>query len=508
MDEFLNSSLNEFFQTNGITHQTSCPHTPQQNARVERKHKHLLEVVRSIKFQGHFPIYFWGYCLLAATYIINRLPSKTTNNKSPYEIVYKIPPDLTNLRVLGRRAYVHNHTPDKFAPRSIPAIFVGYPSTQKGYILYDPNTHKVITSRHVDFDETEFPFSYNSQNSNNTTSPSPFSADPTTIPTFPNTLLNPTIEHQTTDTTPNATPTHTESQEQPTSPTTSSTFIPTPTNPTSITEPSNSSPTPPLIPTPPPIRTSTRTKQIPNKLTAYQYSLPKSLIHNIHKHHFQNYINYNNITSHTNRHFIHNLNTSYEPHSYTQAYKDLKGVEAMNKELQALEANKTWELVLLPPGKILIGCKWVYRIKFHADGTIERLKARLVAKGFNQKEGIDYTETFAPVAKMVSVRALLKCSWIGDVSEKICFALELLKCRNVLNAKPTSTPLDPIQSLNLTDGELFPGPSLYRTLVGKLIYLTITRPDISFACQGLYFPTANNLTLTAYCDSDWASCPA
>ncbi|GKC86445.1 RmlC-like cupins superfamily protein [Tanacetum coccineum] len=79
----------------------------------------------------------------------------------------------------------------------------------------------------------------------------------------------------------------------------------------------------------------------------------------------------------------------------------------MQKELQALEANHTWELTLLPPGKLPIGCKWVYRIKLHADGSIDRYKARLVAKGFSQNEGIDYKETFAPVAKMVSVRALL-----------------------------------------------------------------------------------------------------
>ncbi|GKE49579.1 cysteine-rich receptor-like protein kinase 8 [Tanacetum coccineum] len=63
------------------------------------------------------------------------------------------------------------------------------------------------------------------------------------------------------------------------------------------------------------------------------------------------------------------------------------------------------------------------------------------------------------------------------------YALELLKCGNVLNDKPISTPLDPVQSLNLTDGEPLPDPSLYRTLVGKLIYLTITRSDISFAAQ-------------------------
>ncbi|GJU11215.1 reverse transcriptase domain-containing protein [Tanacetum coccineum] len=220
------------------------------------------------------------------------------------------------------------------------------------------------------------------------------------------------------------------------------------------------------------------------------------------------------------------------------------------------------------------GCKWVYRIKFHADGSIERYKAKLVAKGFNQKEGIEYKETFAPVAKMVSVRALLVVAttnnWIieqldinnaflhGDLNEEVYmtlpqgieilrnshglvmsqrkYALELLKCGDVLHDKPVTIPIDPIVNLNLTDGEPLPDPSHYRTLVGKLIYLTITRPAISFVVQllskfsqaprtthlkallkvlryiklcpsqGLHFPTHNNLRLTAYCDSDWATC--
>lgn len=62
----------------------------------------------------------------------------------------------------------------------------------------------------------------------------------------------------------------------------------------------------------------------------------------------------------------------------------------MKKELLALETNKTWDLVDLPIGKKAIGCKWVYKIKLHADGSLERCKARLVAKGFNQKFGVDY----------------------------------------------------------------------------------------------------------------------
>ncbi|GJW90560.1 retrovirus-related pol polyprotein from transposon TNT 1-94 [Tanacetum coccineum] len=79
----------------------------------------------------------------------------------------------------------------------------------------------------------------------------------------------------------------------------------------------------------------------------------------------------------------------------------------MNLELAALEANHTWSITELPPGKTPLGNKWVYRIKCKADGTIDKYKARLVAKGFTQQEGIDFHETFAHVAKMVTVRALL-----------------------------------------------------------------------------------------------------
>ena len=72
----------------------------------------------------------------------------------------------------------------------------------------------------------------------------------------------------------------------------------------------------------------------------------------------------------------------------------------MDAEMEALEKNGTWDLVNLPNGKKLVGCKWVYTIKYKADGSIERYKARLVDKGFTQTNGVDYMETFAPVAKM------------------------------------------------------------------------------------------------------------
>ncbi|KAL6198159.1 hypothetical protein ACLB2K_027951 [Fragaria x ananassa] len=79
----------------------------------------------------------------------------------------------------------------------------------------------------------------------------------------------------------------------------------------------------------------------------------------------------------------------------------------MHDELKALDDNHTWSIVPLPKGQKLVGARWIYKLKYHSDDTLERHKTRLVARAFTQTFGVDYKETFAPVAKMNTVIVLL-----------------------------------------------------------------------------------------------------
>ena len=101
------------------------------------------------------------------------------------------------------------------------------------------------------------------------------------------------------------------------------------------------------------------------------------------------------------------LTTHIEPTSVKQAFQSSHWVTAMKEEHDALIRNNTWTLVAPPAHKQPIGCKWVFRVKENPDGTIHKYKARLVAKGFHQQAGSDFTETFSPVVKPVTVRTVL-----------------------------------------------------------------------------------------------------
>ena len=96
-----------------------------------------------------------------------------------------------------------------------------------------------------------------------------------------------------------------------------------------------------------------------------------------------------------------------EPVSFKATDKYLIWHKAMQEELRALHSNDTWSLVPFAPSMNVVGSRWVYKIKRHADGCVDRYKARLVARGFTQQEGVDYLETFSPVIKPTTIRLVL-----------------------------------------------------------------------------------------------------
>ena len=106
--------------------------------------------------------------------------------------------------------------------------------------------------------------------------------------------------------------------------------------------------------------------------------------------------------------FLAALTNGHEPKSFKEAVLQKVWKDSMGTEIVALELNKTWDMVELPPGKRAIGCQWVYRIKYKADEIILRHKSRLVALGNKQVAGVDYKDTFAPVIKISSVRTFLE----------------------------------------------------------------------------------------------------
>ncbi|XP_074347313.1 uncharacterized protein LOC141686159 [Apium graveolens] len=365
------------------------------------------------------------------------------------------------------------------------------------------------------------------------------------------------------------------------------------------------------------ITRSVRSKQIPQKFSDY-VGLP-SIISGKHVNTVSYPIQYVDSVDHLSpsyQSFIANSIQIPEP-TYKQAITDPLWCTTMQAELNALELNQTWKIVDLPPNKRVVGCKWIYKVKYNTDGTLDRYKARLVAKGFTQTQGVDFFQTYAPVAKMTTVRTLLSLAAIqnwtlhqldinnaflnGDLHEEIFmqtfiallvyvddiiltgsnettikevkgfiqsqfklkdlghlhyflaieiarssqgiylhqrkYALNLLNQTGLLASKPRKITIATRHNLhNLSGTPLIDGTS-YRRLVGQLIYLTITRPELSYPVhilsqfmaaptdqhwnaaiklikylkqapgQGILLSASSPLELKVFCDADWASCP-
>jgi len=348
-------SLKPFLSTHGILLQNSCPYTPQQNGVVERKHRHLLNVGRALRFQANLPLKFWGESLLTATYLINRFPTPVLSHKSPYELLYGKSPAYSHLRAFGCLCYATNLQPlTKFSPRARRCIFVGYPSNQKAYRVYDLTTRQFFASRDVIFHENTFPFfNHTSDNSPPQSSLAPI------FPESNDSLIPQTLS---------SSPLQPETPVTPLSPSSSKSLLPPSSNPTRSTPfLQTNTPAPTLRRSDQPRQScillcdfhcgqvgmsplSTSTTKSSSSRSGTQYPL-------------SSFISYQSLSP-SHQLFVNTITSTLEPTTYEQALSDPKWCEAMRTELTALENQKTWSLVPLPPNSRPIGSKWVFKIKY------------------------------------------------------------------------------------------------------------------------------------------------
>lgn len=395
--EYISNHFQQFASNNGIRLQFSCPYTPQQNGAAERLHRTLINMVRTLLTQSNLSLQFWVEAVHMAVHLHNILPSETLQFKSPYEQLLGKPPSYTHLRVFGCSCFpnITATVSHKLENRSIHCIFLGYPDTYKGFRCYNPKTGKVIISRHVLFDEHQFPFLQFQQH---------VSAQPAAsvqrgfhLPSFPRQVpllqscsSNNRAQNQQAVTVQDCrSPVHSEPTDSgnqspadhfdTTSPAVadSTPIVPNETNNALTLFPADLAITGPSTQTLHPMQT--RLKDGIRK--------PKKIF---------------SLTAHGDQNQI-----LPEPKTYTEAQRHHEWRKAMSTEYDALLRNQTWKLVPKPSNVNIIGSKWVYKVKLRSDGTLERYKARLVAQGYAQKPGLDYDETYSPVVKPTTIRTVL-----------------------------------------------------------------------------------------------------
>jgi histone deacetylase 1/2 len=152
--------LNSFFRKVGISRLVSYPHAHQQNSVAEHKHQRNVEVGLSLLAHASMPIKYWDQAFLAATYLINHIPSNLLQNSCPLEVLFQEKPDYSMLRTFGCACWpnLRPYNTHKLAFCSTRCAFLGYSQLHKGFKCLDISSRRIYTSRDVVFDEQIFPF--------------------------------------------------------------------------------------------------------------------------------------------------------------------------------------------------------------------------------------------------------------------------------------------------------------------------------------------------------------
>ncbi|KAJ9565585.1 hypothetical protein OSB04_001551 [Centaurea solstitialis] len=393
--------------------------TPEQNGVVEHRNRTLVEAVRSMLAQSQLPQYLWAEAVNTACYTQNRIPN------------------IDYFKVFGCPCFVLNETENrgKFGPKSDEMIFVGYSDCSVAYRVFNKKSRVVYESVNVRFDPFVELSSTVSSNADAVSNNVVFTdaSSSTTIfidpPATSNELdslfeyfyddLYGTNQTSSSDAGISSTPSSSATPSSEVSPTSS---VPCQDLPSLESSPSSS----PIV-----MDSHHLDTIVDDQVQSFSHDVYNNdLLSDGHEPLTTQPASTNDVYESSSAHpidliigdptssvqtraatanecnfsvFLSNI----EPTRVSDALQDSDWVTAMQEELNQFEALKVWRLVKLPESKSVIDTKWLFKNKRDANNIIVRNKARLVAKGYRQQEGIDYDETFAPVARLEAIRMFL-----------------------------------------------------------------------------------------------------
>ncbi|WVZ58074.1 hypothetical protein U9M48_008383 [Paspalum notatum var. saurae] len=364
----------------GLEHQFSSPHTPPQSCVVERKNRTLVEMARTMLDEHRTPRRFWAEVVNMACYIANRIFLRAFLGKTSYELRFGRQPSVKHLRAFGCRCFVLKKAGhlDKFESRCLDVIFLGYASNSRAFRVWILEAKQVVETCEVSFDETM----------------------PCTTPAFE-------ISGDDEEGTPifedkegavdigDAGATAPAAAPAPSTTSSDDEGGPLPMASSSLPRQQAHAETGPAE------DAGEVTSEIVPSRQVQRDHPPHRMIGDIHQRVTRSSVNSLAFFSHSA--YV----ASFEPRDVSYALSDPNWVNAVHEELENFEKNHVWDLVEPPPNCRPIGTKWVFKNKQGEDGMVVRTKARLVAQGFYQKEGIDYEEIFAPVARLEAIKILL-----------------------------------------------------------------------------------------------------
>ncbi|RVX15345.1 Retrovirus-related Pol polyprotein from transposon TNT 1-94 [Vitis vinifera] len=443
--EYYHNILGSYLLENGIVHQSSCIDTPQQNGVVERKNRHLMEVARSLMIASNVPKQLWGEVVLTATYLINQMPSRILQYKTPCQILLAAYPSARiissiPIKVFGCTAFVHIHKSQrsKLDSTTTKCIFLGTTSPLSSSLPPQTDTTLSIPEN-------------NSLDVPSVTPESTTQGSKEVIVYSRKNLKEKPEKPPQKEPEDNTPPEQNQELDQ------------DPSNPNS--QPGN---------TIYDLNSSNDLDDLDQPI-----ALRKG-VRSCTQHPISNHVSYGKLSQNFQA-FITSLEDDRIPSNIQEALQQPEWKTAVQEEIQALEKNGTWEISELPEGKRPVGCKWIFTVKHNPD---EILSGMEVGK---TKEGIVVTQRK--------------------------YVLDLLQETGMLGCKPVDTPMDPIGKIDKDNDSHPTDKDRYQRLVGKLIYLTHTRPDIGFAVsmylkkspgRGLYFKKTSSREVEVFTDADWA----